>query len=118
MEKFIINEKEPKSHKRLGFNIISKDNNIIKNYYSKEEKMSPKMKFTSKNTDIKCLNYPLLKSLNFSFINRIKHENSFNHKSYEDNDSYNENAFKDEPEDFMHMSENIISINLIMNFES
>ena len=115
----------PKSHQRIGYNTAFKNNIQFKNNISiKNKKMAPRTPLKSKinimNTnpqpsdikDDKCLKYPLLKSTSFSNMNNNnKFQNTFNNNNICIEEKYNENAFEDEIDDFMHMNENKIYIN-------
>ena len=120
----------PKSLGRIGYKTALKNNFEFKNnIFSKNHKNLPRtpLKSTlnimnnsnsnlldSKNNK-SCLKYPLLKSISSTNINKNKYMNKIRNESenkiYEDNDTYNENALEDEPEDFMHIHEDEIYIN-------
>ncbi len=133
MENFENNENQnPKSLGRLGYNTAFKNNFHFKNnIFSKNQKMAPRTPLKSKinimnNTNPqpldykdnnKYIKYPLLKSISSSNIGKNKYQNGLinnnnilNNNDNED-DTYNENALEDEPDDFMHMNENEIYIN-------
>ena len=118
----------PKSLGRIGYHTVFKENIQSKNNISVRNKkdlprtpLKSKMNLLNTNPqpldtkDSKCLKYPLLKSISSSNINNNnKFQNPLNNNnsiSEEENDTYNENALEDEPEDFMHMNQNEICLN-------
>ena len=125
MEHLRNNENQnPKSHRRIGYKTSFKNNIQFKNKPSSQnQKLAPRTPLKSKINlmqpnqqpsdakDYKCLQYPLLKSTSYSNINNNKsYNNNFNLLNKDIEEKYNENAFEDEVEDFMHMNENEIFI--------
>ena len=117
--------KMPKSLEKISYNTGFKDNiQFKKKNYSKNLKFAPRTPLKSNiniinvnqqplyTKDSKFLKYPLLKSISSSNINANKlNNNNFNNNSTDEEDEkYNENALEDEPEDFIHMNENKITL--------
>ena len=124
MEQFGNNEnKNPKSLGKIGYNTAYKNNIQFQNkFYSKKTPsrtpLKSKMNLIETNSKPfndkdgkanKYLNYPLLKSTSsYNFTHNKFHTSSNNNLDY--NETYNENALKDEANDFMHINENEINI--------
>ena len=118
--------KNPKSMGRIGYNTAFKNNIQFKNnIFSKNQKNTHRTPLKStiniiNNTNHqpldykdnnKCIKYPLLKSISSSNIGKNNYHHNIINNGNDDNDTYNENALDDEPEDFMHMNENEIWLN-------
>ena len=127
MEKKIKNDenKNPKSVGKIGYNTAFKNNVQFKNkIFTKNPKLPSRTPLKSKMNIIeansqhlynkeeknnKLLNYPLLKSISSHNIENKNFQSSFNNNLNND-ETYNENALKDEANDFMHINENEIKI--------
>ena len=117
MERFENNENiGPKSLRRLRFNTAFKNNfQFINSISIKNQKIEPRTPLIQlDNKNKKYLKYPLLKSISSSNINfnHNKKSNKINDKYNYEDDKYNENALEDEPQDFMHINENKIYIDV------